>query len=65
MYFDNGSYVGVADKEGYNKAVDVGFNLLPYLLNAIDCSHPTTEAQSATVYTLRRLFDAAARCKVA
>ena len=57
VHFDNGSYVGIVDKESYNEAVDIGSNLLPYLINAVGCSQPTTEAQSATVLTLQRLFD--------
>ena len=51
VHFDNGSYVGVVDKDCYNEAVNVGSNLLPYLIKAAGCSHPTTAAQSATVHT--------------
>ena len=57
VHFDNGSYVEIVDKESYNEAVDVGSNLLPYLIDAVGCSQSTTEAQSAIVMTLQRSFD--------
>jgi hypothetical protein len=65
VHFDNGSYVGIVDKASYNEAVDVGSNLLPYLIDAVGCSQPTTAAQSDIVETLRRSFDSASRCKAA
>ena len=65
VHFDNGSYVGIVDKESYNEAVDIGSNLLPYLIDSVGCSQPTTEAHSAIVLTLRRSFDNASRYKAA
>ena len=65
MHFDNGSFVGIVDKECYNEAVDVGSNLLPYLIKELCCSHLTSSVQSDTVQKLRVAFDAAARSKSA